>query len=216
MIRLAIKIVSLVVSGLVIYLLVTLVQIYQVAHRDEARPAQAIVILGSAQYNGIPSLDLKARLDHALSLWRSKLAPALVVTGGGQSGDKYTEATASADYLMRNGVPAAAILREVSGRDTYQSLDAASGFLKARGIREVLLVTDGFHSARVDLVAGEVGLKGYSSPATNSPIRGSAVIPYYFKETLAVAAGRIIGFRRENDLHSLAGMGRVEQPIRLG
>ncbi|MHB1486251.1 MAG: YdcF family protein [Acidimicrobiales bacterium] len=216
MIRLAFKLVSLLISALVIYLVVTAVQIFQAAHRNEARPTQAIVVLGAAQYNGVPSPDLKGRLDHALSLWRSKLAPLLVVTGGGAPGDRYTEATASADYLIRNGVPDGDILREVSGRDTYQSLDAASGFLKARGVHDVLLVTDGFHCARVDLIAGELGLKGYSSPVTDSPIRGSAVVPYYVKETLAVAAGRIIGFRRENDLHSLSGMARVEKGPPLG
>ncbi|MGH9302644.1 MAG: YdcF family protein, partial [Acidimicrobiales bacterium] len=165
--------ISLFITALVVYLVVTAVQVYQAGHRDEARPAQAIVVMGSAQYNGVPSPDLKARLDHTLALWRSRLAPIIVVTGGGAPGDRYTEATASADYLIRHGVPDSAILREVKGRDTYESLAAASEFLRPRGINTILLVSDGFHCARIDLVAAEVGLKGYSSPTTTSPIRGT-------------------------------------------
>lgn len=105
----------------VVYLAVTFGQVWWASRRDQARPAQAIVVLGAAQYNGRPSPVLRARLDHATDLWRRRLAPVVVVTGGRQPGDKFTEATASADYLIAHGVPDAQILREVSGRTTWDS-----------------------------------------------------------------------------------------------
>src|SRR3954447_21414886 len=117
MLRLPFKLVGVVVSLAVVYLGITFVQVWASSRRDEARAAEAIVVFGAAQYNGRPSAVLRARLDHAVDLWHKKLAPYVVVTGGKQPGDRFTEATASAQYLQSKGVPDAAILREVSGRN---------------------------------------------------------------------------------------------------
>jgi uncharacterized SAM-binding protein YcdF (DUF218 family) len=195
-VRVALRIAAAVVGAGLIYLGVTLAQVWWASGHDDARPAQAIVVLGAAQYNGRPSPDLRARLDHAVDLYRRHLAPVVVVTGGSQPGDKYTEATASANYLLAHDIPDADILREVSGRTTWESLAAASRFLRERGITRVLLVSDPFHSERVVAIADELGLRGYASPTHTSPIRGLAVWPYFARETVAVAAGRIVGFRR--------------------
>lgn len=187
---------ALVLGGVLAYLLVTFVEVWWAARQDEARPAQAIVVLGSAQYNGVPSSDLRARLDHALGLWKRGLASTIVVTGGKQSGDRYTEAGASADYLAGRGVPQSDILREVSGRDSWQSLSAAADFLRAQGKTRVILVSDPFHDERISLMAAELGLTPYVSPTRTSPIKGWAVVPYFAKETIEVAVGRLTGFRR--------------------
>lgn len=181
---------------IVLYLAVTFVQVLQASGRDEARQAQAIVVLGAAQYNGKPSPVLRARLDHAADLYKRGLAPKVVVTGGKRTGDNTTEATASADYLIRHGVPDASILREVNGRSSWQQLAAAANFLKKRGITRVLLVSDGFHSARIAAIADELGLEGYTSPATSSPIHGAGKLPYVGREAVAVAVGRLLGYRR--------------------
>ena len=195
-IKLGLKVVAVLAGAVIAYLAVTFVQVSLAAERDQARPAQAIIILGSAQYNGVPSPDLKARLDHALDLWHRKLAPILVVTGGRQPGDVYTEATAEADYLLNHGVPDASILREVNGKDTWDSLAAAALFLKERGITRVLLVSDPFHDARITAMSSELGLRGYASPTRTSPIRGMNNLEHLLKETVEVALGQIIGFRR--------------------
>jgi uncharacterized SAM-binding protein YcdF (DUF218 family) len=194
--RVSLKVTAVLVGVVVLYLGVTLAQVWWASRRDDARPAQAIVVLGAAQYNGRPSPVLRARLDHALDLWRRQLAPLLVVTGGRQPGDNFTEATASADYLIAAGVPDADILREVSGRTTWESLAAASRFLRQRGITKVLLVSDPFHSERLVAIASELKLTGYASPTRTSPIRGWSAVPYFGRETIAVAAGRVLGFRR--------------------
>lgn len=181
---------------LVVYLALTFIQVVRASGRNQAREVQAIVVLGAAQYNGKPSPVLRARLDHAADLYRRGLAAKVVVTGGKQVGDSLTEAAVSANYLARHGVPEGSILREVNGRSSWQQLAAAASFLKKRGITRVLLVSDGFHSARIAAIAHELGLQGYTSPATESPIHGAAALPYMGKETLVVAAGRLIGYRR--------------------
>ena len=196
MIRL-VKVAMAVAALLVAYVAFTFLQVWLASRRDDARPAQAIVVLGAAQFNGVPSSILRARLDHAYDLYARKLAPVVVVTGGKQPGDAYTEAASSAEYLMGKGVPDKAILREVDGRNSWESLAAASQFLKDRQIHEVLLVSDAFHSYRIDAIASELGLHGHPSPTRTSPITGTSVVRYLFRETAAVAVGRIVGYRRE-------------------
>ncbi len=174
-----------------------------VSQQDQRRQADAIVVLGAAQYDGKPSPVLKARLDHAADLWRKKLAPVIVVTGGRQIGDKFSEATASANYLIRRGVPDQDVLREVSGTSSWQSLAAAASFLEDRQIDEVLLVSDPFHSLRIRAMASELGLDGHSSPTKTSPIRGISEARYMARETVAVAVGRIVGFRRQASIEDV-------------
>jgi uncharacterized SAM-binding protein YcdF (DUF218 family) len=189
--------VAIVATGLLVaYLQFNLVQVWWASRQNQARPVQAIVVLGAAQYNGVPSPDLRARLDHALSLWQAQMAPLVVVTGGKETGDAYTEATAGATYLEAKGMPPGDIIREGTGRNSWQSLAAAASMLEARHATRVLLVSDPFHDERIALMASELGLTPYVSPTRTSPIRGLAVIPYFAKETVEVAIGRIVGFQR--------------------
>ena len=201
--KLAFKLAAGLVAATVLYLVVTFVQVWRAAHDDQARRAEAIVVFGTAQYNGVPSPVLAARLDHAIELYRRDLAPVIVVTGGNQPGDEFTEATASANYLIQRGVPDDDVLREVSGTSSWQSLAAAANFLGDRAIREVLLVSDPFHSLRIQAMASELGLEGHPSPTTSSPIRGMTEARYMARETVAVAVGRVIGFRRQANIEDV-------------
>jgi uncharacterized SAM-binding protein YcdF (DUF218 family) len=195
-IRLAVKITAALMAVAIAYVGITYVQVWQASHRDETKAADAIVVFGAAQYNGQPSPVLRARLDHAADLYRRGVAKLVVVTGGSQPGDRTTEASASAAYLKRKGIPESALLREVQGRTSWQSLAAAANFLKQRGKTRVVLVSDPFHNARIAAMASELGLKGTVSPTHTSPIGGGEEIKYLAKETAAVALGRIVGFRR--------------------
>ena len=194
--RIVLRVVGAVVAVLVLYETITFVQVWQTSRRDEAEPSGAIIVFGAAEYNGRPSPVLQARLDHAVELWNADIAPFVVVTGGKQPGDQFTEATASANYLMSLGVPDDAILREVEGRNSWNSLAATARFLRARGITEVVLVSDPFHSARIKAMAGELGLTGHSSPTRSSPISGFSELSRMARETVAVSVGRIISYRR--------------------
>ncbi|MET0458416.1 MAG: YdcF family protein [Ilumatobacteraceae bacterium] len=120
--RWAVRIVAvLVVLGLG-YFAVSLFQVWSTGRTDQARTVDAIVVMGAAQYDGVPSPQLAARLDHVVDLWPQGLAPLVVATGGKRPGDRFTEAQASAAYLTDHGVPADAILLEDQGTSSYESL----------------------------------------------------------------------------------------------
>jgi uncharacterized SAM-binding protein YcdF (DUF218 family) len=138
--------------------------------RDEARPAQAIVVLGAAQYAGKPSPVLRARLDHALDLWNRHLASLLILTGGTGSGDTTSEAAVGRKYAEKHGVPDSAILVENEGRTTSESMRAVAGMLEVRGLQSALLVSDPFHMLRLRILARRFGFTPYTSPTRTSPI----------------------------------------------
>ncbi|MBA2281553.1 MAG: YdcF family protein [Acidimicrobiia bacterium] len=175
----------------VVYLVVTFVQVWLQAGHDGARPAQAIVVLGAAQYDGVPSPVLANRLDHVVELYEDGIAPLIVVTGGRQPGDRFTEAGAGATYLQQHGVPGSAIERETTGGTTWESLAAAARFLRDDGITDVVLVSDGYHNLRIGGIAHELGLEAEVSPAS-----GRAPLGALMRETVAVAVGRLIGYDR--------------------
>jgi len=212
--RLGFRLSALIVAGLVLYLAVTFVQVWGASRRDEARRAEAVVVFGAAQYNGTPSPVLRARLDHAAELFERGYADRVVVTGGRRPGDRFTEATASARYLSRHGISDRSILRVVSGTNSWQSLASAANELKKRGFTDVLLVSDGFHNARITAMAEELGLAAYASPSRTSPITGAEKLPYLGRETVAVAAGRVLGFRRVAGIDQTVT--RVRTEVRSG
>ncbi|HSK91875.1 MAG TPA: YdcF family protein [Euzebyales bacterium] len=179
-----------------LYVGVTFVQVWRAARTDEARPAEAIVVLGAAQYDGRPSPVLRARLDHVVELYDQGIAPLVVVTGGGREGDRYTEAWASASYLSAQGVPGGAVERETTGASSYESLAATARFLRERGVADVVLVSDPFHARRISAISDEVGMRAAVSPTPSSAIAGNARWRHLIKETAAVSAGQIIGYRR--------------------
>lgn len=180
-----------VVAALVAYVVVTFVQVWLASRRDEARPADAIVVLGAAQYDCRPSPVLTRRLDHAHDLYRRGIAPRIVVTGGKRDGDRCTEAQSSADYLRRRGVPDEDLLLEVHGRNSWESLAATAVILHERDLTRAVLVTDGYHALRVRAIADQLGLEASVSPSRRGGSFGQLV-----EETGAVALGRIIGFDR--------------------
>jgi len=179
-----------------VYLSVTFVQVWMASRRDEARPSDAIIVLGAAEYDGRPSPVLAARLDHAIDLYRDGIAPMIVVTGGRVPGDRFTEAGVSADYLHKHAVPDTAILRETTGRTSWESLEAAARFLEKGDMRRVVLVSDPYHSARIKAIAHEVGLDAVTSPTRTSPIKGMSAFKRLLGETVRVAAGRLFGYAR--------------------
>jgi uncharacterized SAM-binding protein YcdF (DUF218 family) len=138
--------------------------------RDEARPANAIVVLGAAQYAGKPSPVLRARLDHALALWQRHLAQLLILTGGTGTGDTTSEAAVGRTYAIKHGVPDTVILMETEGRTTSESMRAVAAMLEARGLQTALLVSDPFHMLRLRILARRFGFTPYTSPTRTSPI----------------------------------------------
>ena len=167
---------------------VSLVLVLVASQHDQRRPVDAIVVLGAAQYNGRPSPVLKARLDHALGLYREGLAPLIVVTGGIGRGDTTSEAMVGRRYLMAHDVPAGAVVAQPQGRSTAASMDAVGDWLRAREKRRVLLVSDPFHMFRLRLEARRTALEAYTSPTGSSPISDNPGLElrYLFREGLKI------------------------------
>lgn len=165
--------VRILLAGLGLLLLVWLASLGAVLlweRNDQARPASAIVVLGAAQYVGRPSPVLRARLDHTIDLFRRRLAPVIIVTGGTGRGDTTSEAAVSRRYAIKQGVPASAILMETKGRTTSESMDGVAALMAQRHRRDVLLVSDPFHMLRLTILARRHGLVPYASPTPTSPI----------------------------------------------
>ena len=147
----------------------TAVRIWQQGALDERRPVEAIIVMGAAQYNGVPSPVYQARLDHAIALFRDGVAPMLVVTGGKAEGDRTTEAAAGRAYAIGRGVPDAAILFEDRGRTTRESLAAGGALLRAAGVSTVVVVSDRTHMLRSLRIATDEALTAWGSPSATSP-----------------------------------------------
>ncbi len=174
-------------------------QVWSTGRADQARNVDAIVVMGAAQYDGRPSPQLAARLDHAVELWNDGVAPRVVVTGGKQEGDRFTEASASARYLVDRGVPESVIVQEDAGSTTHESLDRARALLD-ESVDTVLVVTDPYHALRSRLTADEVGFTASVSPAPDSIVVGRNELRRELAEAAGVAIGRIIGFERLSGL----------------
>jgi len=191
--KIAIRIASLALAVVLAYLVVTGVQVWMTGQQHSTATADAIMVFGSAEYNGTPSPDLKGRLDEALALYKAGRAPIVAVTGGKQVGDAFTEAGVSATYLIEHGVPEPQIVVG-GGSDTYENVSSVAQPLKARGVHTVLVVTDPFHEDRAMAMVSTFGFSPSPDPSTTSPLRGWGALSYYLKETVAVAAGRIVGY----------------------
>jgi uncharacterized SAM-binding protein YcdF (DUF218 family) len=190
--RWGVKLALLGASLLVVYVALTFAQVWWASRQDSAPPSDAIVVLGAAQWDGKPSPVLQARLDHAVDLWERGVAPVIVVTGGNQPGDRFTQGFTGYDELKHQGVPEDAIRVEIEGHDTYTELSASAHILRSEELGErVVLVSDPYHAFRSQLIAEEVGLDASVSPTdSDAPLESLA------RETAAVSLGRIIGFRR--------------------
>ena len=191
------RVVGLLVAISSVYGSINLAQVWWVGRSDQATAVDAIVVLGVAQYDGRPSPQLQARLDHALTLLQEGAAPLVITTGGNQPGDRFTEAEASANYLI-NGLgieyQAVEILQENTGSTTLESLIGVRDIMKARGLHSVLIVTDPYHSLRSRLIAQDLGLVAYVSPTRTSPLRGASAVSRHVREALGVAVAHLIGF----------------------
>jgi uncharacterized SAM-binding protein YcdF (DUF218 family) len=134
---------------------------------------------------------LQARLDEALAAYRAGVAPLIVVTGGRQEGDRFTEAESGRNYLVDRGVPERAILLENEGRSSWESMQGTGRLLEERGVKRILLVSDGFHLFRLKLMARHLGFTAFGAPATDSPIHRDSGLEFDY---VLREAGGVIAF----------------------
>ena len=139
-------------------------QVWHQANSDEARPADAIVVLGAAEYWGRPSPILKARLDHALNLFNRQFAPRIITTGGHGLGSEFSEAAVAREYLSKHGVPAELISVEDAGESTMQSAAAVAEIMDRMKMTSCIVVSDGYHIHRIKNILEEQGIEVFGSP----------------------------------------------------
>ena len=166
------------------YLVYVSVQIGDQSTRDEARPADTILVLGAAEYRGRPSPVLKARLDHALSLYWNKMAPSLITTGGAGGDPDYTEGGVGRSYLIEHNVPSEAIVVEPEGETTAHSIAAAGEIMQRMGLKSCILVSDGYHIYRAKKMLEFGGITVYGSPRQSHPRGGLAQWWLYFRQSV--------------------------------
>lgn len=182
------KLLGLVVVAALIAYTISLVFVLVTSMQDQREPVDAIVVLGAAQYNGRPSPVLRARLEHALSLYRDQLAPRIMVTGGVGRGDTTSEAEVSRRWLLAHRLPDSAVVALPRGRSSAVSMTDAAAWLRERGLGRVLLVSDPFHMARLRFEARRTQLDALVSPTPSSPISDNPNLElrYLFWEGLKV------------------------------
>ena len=138
---------------------------------DEARRADVIIVLGAAEYRGRPSPVLKARLDHGLELYRQKLAPRILTTGGAGGDPHFTEGEVGRAYLVSQGVPSEAVIVESEGDSTVHSMTAAAEIMRRMNLKSAIVVSDGYHIFRAKKMLEFRGVEVYGSPRPSPPRR---------------------------------------------
>jgi uncharacterized SAM-binding protein YcdF (DUF218 family) len=173
----------------------TALAIWWNARQDSHPTSDAIVVLGSAQYNGVPSSIFEARLEHALDLYEDGVAPVVVTVGGKATGDQFTEAEAGRDYLANAGVPGDALLAVPEGVDTLESMRVVATAFGERGWTSAVLVTDPWHAMRAERMAEDAGIDAESSPTRQGPAvqTRATQFRYILRETAAYLLYRVTG-----------------------
>lgn len=192
-----------VTMGMLLYVAMCAAQLVRTGSHDDGRRADAIVVMGAAQYDGVPSPLLEARLEHALEIWRAGRAPLVAVTGGKKEGDRFTEAAASRRWLTDNGVPESAILAEDEGTATWESLETLAPVLRSAQVTRVIAVSSRWHVERVVLSLGDLGFDATASavrPTGQGWFDEDRASAATYREIAGVAIGRVIGFGRLFDL----------------
>lgn len=162
------------------------------AKLDEARPADAIVVFGAAEYAGRPSPVYRARLDHAYDLFQRGLAPMVITTGGAGADPKFTEGSVGRDYLSGRGIPDRCLIAETQSADTAESAQRVSAILRANGMHAVVAVSDAYHIFRIKRLMWRYGIVAYGSPRPGSvPHKVSAKIAATLREAASYIFWRL-------------------------
>jgi uncharacterized SAM-binding protein YcdF (DUF218 family) len=193
--RLAVRVVGAAVLAALLLTAATALAIWWTARQDARPGSDAIVVLGSAQYNGVPSSIFEARLEHALDLYEAGVAPMIVTVGGKATGDQFTEAEAGREYLADAGVPDDALLAVQEGVDTLESMRAVATEFDDRGWDTAVVVTDPWHAMRAERMAEDAGMDASSSPTRQGPAvqTRTTQFRYILRETAAYLLYRVTG-----------------------
>jgi uncharacterized SAM-binding protein YcdF (DUF218 family) len=180
--------------ALISYVGIAAVSLTWAGTHQYTKTVDAIVVMGAAQYDGVPSPLLESRLQQALDLWKQKQAPLIAVTGGKRLGDRFTEGDTSRRWLTDRGVPAAIIIVESIGHSTWESLENLAPLLDSANLHSVVVVSSSWHVQRAELSLEELGFRAHSSASPDGVLSGSSEKSKLIREIAGVCLGRVIGF----------------------
>jgi len=180
--------------ALISYVVITAASLAWTGSHPDTKSVDAIVVMGAAQYDGVPSPLLASRLQHALDLWKLRQAPVIAVTGGKRAGDRFTEGDTSRRWLTDRGVPAANIIVESVGHSTWESIENLAPLLNEADVHSVVVVSSSWHVQRAELSLEELGFRAHSSASPDGVLSGSSEKSKLIREIAGVSLGRIIGF----------------------
>ena len=167
--------------------------------RDKAvGDPQVMVIFGCQMRRDGPSILLRDRLGTALAYWEEHPDMKIIVTGGKGDDEHISEAQGMYDYLTAHGVDGAQIFMEDKSRNTWQNINNTFALMEREGwslTGDVLLVSSGFHLARIEMLWDRVRagiLRGeeyndqhistLAAPVSHAPSR----VQMFFREPLAL------------------------------
>jgi uncharacterized SAM-binding protein YcdF (DUF218 family) len=180
--------------ALVSYVGIAAVTLTWAGTHQYTKTVDAIVVMGAAQYDGVPSPLLASRLEHALDLWKQKQAPVIAVTGGKRAGDRFTEGDTSRRWLTDRGVPAANVIVESVGHSTWESIENLAPLLNIANVHSVVVVSSSWHVQRAELSLEELSFRAHSSASPDGVLSGSSEKSKLIREIVGVSLGRVIGF----------------------
>jgi uncharacterized SAM-binding protein YcdF (DUF218 family) len=162
------RLIALAVAAFLVYAGVLAARIIHASNGDSRQKADAIVVFGAAEYSGRPSPVLKARLDHALELFRQGFAPVIITTGGAGLDPVFTEGGVGRDYLSKQGVPDVNLIAETQGNDTAESADRVGAIMRTNHMRTALVVSDAYHIFRIKRMMTKQGIRAFGEPRPES------------------------------------------------
>jgi uncharacterized SAM-binding protein YcdF (DUF218 family) len=175
-----------------IYIGINYYRISRQSTLDEARPADVIIVFGAAEYSGKPSPIFRARLDHALALYKQGLAPFIITTGGNGDDPTFSEGGVGREYLIAAGVPESKIIAETQGEDTNESALRVAAITKANKMTTCLAVSDGYHIYRIKRMLADDGVTAYGSPRPGTKNLPSRLrVTLFLREVLSLTLWRL-------------------------
>lgn len=189
------RILGAVVLAAVLVGVATVYSVWKVARDDDRTPSDAIIVLGSAQYDGTPSPIFEARLDHALKLFQAGVAPRILTVGGSRPGDRFSEAAAGRQWLIDEGISETDLIAVEQGSNTLQSMQAAGVVFGEQGWTTAVLVTDPWHTLRAEAMAEDNGIDAVGSPTRQGPAvqTRETELRYILRESAALLYYRLTG-----------------------
>ena len=168
---------------LILWSVFAAVSIVLYAGRDDAAPADVIIVLGAGTNGYAPSPVFRERLNHAVMLYLEGYADTILLTGGLSPGNAHSDAAIAGQYLQSRGIPVEDILLEEQSTITQENLEYAKQIMDTEGLATAILVSDPLHMKRAMLMANDYEIEAFSSPTPTTRYQTwKSKLPFLMRE----------------------------------